>query len=465
MDFKKKYSIMAAVVSALVVVIVLSANFLAVRLGQKVNFKFDLTQDKILDFDGQTKEILKNLDTDISVYSLIPEGVEDNIVKSFEEILAKYAKMSARITYQKIDADKNPQFIQKYQQNGERFSLYSVIFEAGDKYRVVDINDAALYNSQTQGFDSLSAESLFTSAIAEVTAATEIRVGVAGGHGEPLTADILERIFGGRSDMTFADADLVNAEIPEKVNVLVVSTPNFDYTPEEIEKIDAYSDRGGNLWVMLDPSDKDYPVLESYLGEWGVKYYPGFLLETQSQNYYQSPALLIPNFVSNDFTQVFTDKNRRFLAPQLRAFTLVEKSGVSPLVLLETSEKAIAKASFSATSAAFEEGDTPGKFTVAAILSRGWEDSASNLAIFGGAQFLNYLNESAFCNKDLALKALSQISGRGSSYVYIKSKDISTPVIAISFNQALIYAILVVILLPLIFLVIGLVVWFKRRHL
>ena len=51
------------------------------------------------------------------------------------------------------------------------------------------------------------------------------------------------------------------------------------------------------------------------------------------------------------------------------------------------------------------------------------------------------------------------------SNIYIRAKDVSTPLITVSALTGIIYGAVTVIVIPLILLIAGLVIWLRRRHL
>lgn len=55
----------------------------------------------------------------------------------------------------------------------------------------------------------------------------------------------------------FVDLDLSNEDIPAGMNSIVINGPQFDYTEEELYKIDQFIMRGGNVMFFLDSMNQD----------------------------------------------------------------------------------------------------------------------------------------------------------------------------------------------------------------
>ena len=113
MKKNKKYMATAGIITCLLIVAIIIVNVLVGAASSKVNLKIDMTKDGILSFSDTTKDTLAKLDSEINVYSLIPDDESSSIVNQFREIIEKYSKMSSKINYQIIDTEKNPEFVQK----------------------------------------------------------------------------------------------------------------------------------------------------------------------------------------------------------------------------------------------------------------------------------------------------------------------------------------------------------------
>ena len=74
-------------------------------------------------------------------------------------------------------------------------------------------------------------------------------------------------------------------EIPEDVNILVIADMRIPLSPEEMEKLKHYIERGGNLFILGEPNRQE--AMNPILGEFGVKLMPGTLVQ-QNPDYLPS---------------------------------------------------------------------------------------------------------------------------------------------------------------------------------
>ena len=159
----------------------------------------------------------------------------------------------------------------------------TVIFSSGDNYRVVTDSYSSLGFAD---FFSLNGSGEAYAYVGERIVAGMISWVLTDTHG---TAYMTQK-HGETADVSFANIltcagyyiDVINLrdnEVPSDADLVVISNPTSDFYRlgegiigrSEIESLEAYLERGGNLYVTLDPHVKQLPVLEGFLAEWGVK--------------------------------------------------------------------------------------------------------------------------------------------------------------------------------------------------
>lgn len=469
MNKRKNYMATAGTVTALIVAVIIVVNVLFGVLGTKVNLKIDMTKDKLLSFSEPTIETLNNLQSDVNIYSLIPEDDEGQLISQLREIVEKYAKMSSKINYKVVDTEKNPEFVQKYVKAGEGINLYSVIFETDKRFKVVNLQDAVTADASGQMPQYISAEKLFTTALLYVTSDKTVKIGVSEGHGEMAPAAYFEAILKDEGYEVEA-INLITEDISEDIDSIIISTPEKDFDPMEIDKLDAFLDNGKSLQAFMPPTGVALPNLEGYLTEWGIEFKPGFVAETDKGSYFQDPLYLLPKISDCDITSGIVNAGLMILFPGSRGIKANTNQYVTEQVLLSTTDKAIVKTNINAQitegSITAEEGDLVEKSTVATMLTKQIDDERSaKIFVTGCINFIQQsILESNYANKDFYMNTIAALTDNESN-IYIRAKDVSTPLITVSALTGIIYGAVTVIVIPLILLIAGLVIWLRRRHL
>ena len=186
----------------------------------------------------------------------------------------------------KMDSEGNYIDITKYQKdmlgNDTPLKKSSVIFESGNNYRVITdvystdgFSDFYTYDSQGN-ITSFNGEEFITAMSAWVLNDEHKVAYFTLGHSELSTSSLT---------MLFACAgyyintiDLRGGEVPEDADVIVVSNPQYDFEKaaagsgvrSEIERLTTFIERGGHLYVTLDPYSDKLTVLEGFLAKYGI---------------------------------------------------------------------------------------------------------------------------------------------------------------------------------------------------
>ena len=74
MNKKRKYAYAAMTSAALAIAVIIILNLIAVVVADKISLSLDFTKGGILDFDPKTHEVISELDMDVRIISLIPQG-------------------------------------------------------------------------------------------------------------------------------------------------------------------------------------------------------------------------------------------------------------------------------------------------------------------------------------------------------------------------------------------------------
>ena len=148
-NIKLKMGLTSTVITAVVIACVIVLNSIVALIGDKTTLTIDLTRDKIYVFSEQTKELMEELDSQITAYCLIPDGTENEYVDYIKAYLEKYKTLSDKFKVNYIDPYDNPMFMQKYNDGENQANIGSVIIENGDKFKVITFEQMYTQNSVT----------------------------------------------------------------------------------------------------------------------------------------------------------------------------------------------------------------------------------------------------------------------------------------------------------------------------
>lgn len=455
-------------ISAIFIVIVVVINLIVGELPSKYT-KLDITEEQIYSIGEQTKSFLKDLRKDVTIYQIAQSGSEDETISS---LLEKYADESKHIKVVKKDPVVNPKFVSEY--TSDNISPNSLIVVCGDRNKVVDYNnlyetsvDYNTYSYNTTGFDG---EGQITSAIAYVTSENLPVLYNLEGHGEQdLDAVIKEDIE--KSNIEIKSLNLLTEEgIPEDADCLLINSPATDISGEEKEAVLTYLENGGKAMIFSDYTEKSMENFDALLENYGVSRTEGIVFEGDTSHYaMQIPYYLVPTVNHVDAVSNAASSGYYVLAPYAQGIQKSEdlRDTVTIESLLSTSDSAYAKTNMNSDTLEKEENDITGPFDIGVSITENVDDDKTTQIIYYSTSYLmdNQANQMVSGgNEQLVMESLNWMcSSDDTAAISIPSKSLEVSYLTLTAYDASFWKICVIGLIPGFFLVVGFMVWLKRR--
>ncbi len=237
------------------------------------------------------------------------------VLQTAEAMAEEYDFIDLRFVnfYTELDQDGNAVDLAKYQKDMKGNEIYlhqnAVVFESEYGYRVLNtiyngVGYADFYNLSSDGYiTSYNGEEVMASMLCWVMTNEHKTAYFTQNHGETADAAFVNLLA---SAGYYVDViNLRQKEVPEDAALLIISGPTSDFEKgaegpvvrAEIERMEDYLDRGGDLLVQLDPLAKELPVLEAFLKE------KGFTISgSRDQN-----GRLLRNIVKDNVDAITTD--------------------------------------------------------------------------------------------------------------------------------------------------------------
>ena len=117
----------SVLVSVVVIALVVLMNMIVGQIPTKYT-QFDISTGKLYTIGNDTKNVLKNLKQDITIYYVVQSGSEDS---NIEKLLEQYEANSKHIKVVKKDPVVYPSFVTNYSEDG--IAENSLIVECGIK--------------------------------------------------------------------------------------------------------------------------------------------------------------------------------------------------------------------------------------------------------------------------------------------------------------------------------------------
>ena len=421
--------------------------------------QIDVTSQKLYSLTDETKNILKKLEQDITIYVINSEESAD---ETLDTTLERYAQLSDHIQVEYKDPLVNPNF---YRTFADAVSTNSLIVESGERAKVIDYSeiyetefDYYTYSSTVTGYD---AEGQITSAIDYVTNAELPVVYQIEGHGETALETSFTDVLS-KENVELSTINLLQYDaVPEDAACILLLGPTTDLSSDDADKIIAYLENGGKAIISVNMTDETLPNFDRVLAAYGVTNTYSMILENDRNYYYQSPYYLLPEIASTTVTSDIAGAGYIFApyAMELQFDTTNEERTVE--TFMTTSENAYAKADpTNVETLEYVEGDVQGIFNVGTIITEG---ETEVVVVSSGYVFTESANSMVSgTNSTLFGNIIAQFTGKEeSSSIEVKSYQMEN--ITVSQTGIILWGLVLTVALPLFILVAGIVVWVRRR--
>lgn len=462
----------------LVVGLVVTGNWGFSKLPEKYR-SVDVTSQKIFQLTEDTKNLLNSTDKNITFYVYAKEAsVGEDLKKSL-----RYYKEFKNISVEYIDPATNPGFAAKYDQTDMGAS--SIVVTCGDKFKVVDSSSFYYYDSnsyygysQPTGYD---VEGQLTSAVSFVISDDNpVIYNIKGNDELPLGAGFKSMIS--KQNMEVKDLDLIKVdEIPEDADAIMIIAPATDINEDELSVLRNYVARGGKIYICLGYTEKELTNIYDLMADFSLDVTNGVIMETDRNNYYQEQDYLIP-VVASTISAGSSIGDTIFAVQPLgitNANTIPEASlgdaegseeeenanetelSATVNVIATSSEGAVLKTDVvNATTTDKEEGDKEGVFILGATSELG----QAKMVAFASAFMTDDSVDAVVSGNNAKLfgNVMNYMVEREET-VSIPAKSISSPMLTVPNADLIAIGILFIFVFPVALVVIGIIIWVKRK--
>ncbi len=421
------------------------------------SYQIDLTANKRHSLSTGSIDLLNALDKDITVHAYT---TDDATKKAIQEIIDRYQRIKADFNLNLLNPDID---ITQAQQDG-------IVMNKPFAFVIY-------YNNRMEHIDSLS-EQAISNALLRLNRRDNQQLVFLSGHGErdingsdnrayvTLNQLLTEKGF------NLSSVNLLENPLPANTKLLVIAAPVNDYLAGEITQLENFINNGGNLLWLVDPGELQ--GLDTLATSLGLQLQDGIIVDNntdlrQTLNI-QHPAI-IP--VTEYFPHIITNTIR-----YNTLFTLAR--GISPLSNENTVNNWQAEALFSSYGKSWSEtgglseemvfdssaGDVAGPVTIAVALHRaatqnGEQSGTQRIVVIGDSDFLADTYIGAGANLDLGLNIFNWLIG-DDDFISIEVKPSPDTKLELNKTQLSIIGFGFFLIIPLLLLITGFRIWYKR---
>ena len=478
---KLKYGAIAVVFSVAVIALVIVANAVITAFAEKGGWYSDITVSGIYSVSDEAKTYLAGMQAPVEIkFSLTEDQIRQNAQLTMVYQCAKeFEKESDLISVSYFDTQANPSLLADYKSLiNTAWENTNVIVESGGSAAVYTLRSFFSSSSSTGELLGFSGERKFISAFLQLAGIERPIVTFTVGHDEQLSEKKYQDFMTLLDDMGFErrEVDLTKEDIDPACNLVIILDPQRDFiggvsgdidTVSEIDRLEKYLDRFGSLMVFKGVTGFEFPILDEYLSEWGIK------IDSTRSIKDADPITVdglgfIGTYVEESSTAASVTKNMRGkrtafynAAPIEILFTEKETEAFNVSAMYRTSAAAQASASS-------EEAPAVGTFNVAvmAMKMKYVENTEMRTYLFacGSPEMLTECASQSYANRELLRALISQYS-KATNIIdldYKAFEDYGLP--TITANNVRNWTVLLAGVLPVGVLIVGCVVCIRRKY-
>lgn len=442
----------AIVYAAAVIAILVLVNFIANRNHKR----FDLTENKTFSLSDATTSLMRGLAKEIKVTGFFVGGQAGPIKDVLESY--RYAN-SKNFSWEIVDPDKRPELAEKYaiRANG------SLVVESGaERKTLTEVNPATLEES-------------LTNAILAITGTGKKTICAVEGHGERGVTD--EQAEGGfaaaKKALEGENFELVPillaslAAVPAECTLVMIAGPEKAFFDTEAAALDAYLEKGGSLFVMLEPRYDSR--LAKLIKKWGVEVRDDIVVDKVVRMFEGEQLGIQPivttyapeHPITRGFSKqtIFTQARSLGGGTAPEGYNVTELAKTSPNSWGETDIEGL----FKTGQVALDNADKNGPVAVAmAVGPTGPREGKARIVVVGDADFAGNRFIKTFFNGDFFLNAVNWLANQ-EKQISIRPKGPRSSFVRLTDEQMGSIFNLAVLIFPQLLLTFGIIVGWRRR--
>ncbi len=443
-----KFAAYTTVYVLIILAVVGVVNFLA----QRYNKSYDTTTSKKFTLSDQTAKIARELKQPVTItYWDRPTAFQ-----GAHDLLDRYKNLSSRIDvkYQDIDKNRTQAIAAGVKQTG------TVFVDIADKHQEAKgLTEEEVTGAMVRALKNGERMACFT------LGSGEHGLDDAGNGGYSQLKNLLEN-----SNYKTQSLKMVEKpEVPKDCLILVVAGPTREYLQPEVDALRKFVEGGGRALFMMDPPLKftkqevdDNAALEKVLADWGVKLDADLVLDTSGvgQLFGMGPEVpLVTSYSQHAIVSTMKDLPTGF--PIVRSMQISNGAKTTVEKLLETGENAFATTNLKSAEVRQSPNDKKGPLILGAA-GTFTADPKGQFVVVGSSSWIanSFLRFNG--NRDLIMNMFNWLSS-DTDLISIRPKEPEDRRITLTRRQMGLVFYSSVIAIPLIIVVAGFGVWWRRR--
>lgn len=452
---------MRRVNAVLFFLLIMSLAVVAYSLVLKANQQFDWTQTQRNTLSEKSIAVIAEARTPLTVTAYARES-SVLVRKAIVQLVDRYRRYKDDITLSFVDPDAEPQLVRDLN-----------IEVDGEMVLSMAATEDGLSGEVTEHIKSLR-EQAFSSGLQRLLRQGDRWLAFIVGHGERKSAGKANHDLAIWSDelksqgFNIANVNLSKSGgVPGNVATVIIAGSQLNWLPGEIDHLLRYVDGGGNLLWLTEPNED--AGLTSLADHLAIKISKATVIDPLARLVgIDNPTFsVVANYPDHPLWQNFEATT---LFPQITAVTANEEGGQwQHKTVLRSGEQSWLERGDLTGNVRLGDDDTPGPISIALSIQRqisvdDGHDKKQRIIVVGDGDFISnqYIGNAG--NLELGLRLTNWLSA-DDNLVAIPTVERGDRALSLTLLQSQIIAIGLLIVIPVLLLLSGAYIWWRRRRL
>lgn len=459
--------------TVMVIAAVILFNLIVGQIPESVR-NIDVSSTKIYDVSETTTDLLDNLQKEVDMTVLAVKDETDERITNF---LSRYESLSDQINIEWIDPVLHPTALTEYDTTEN-----TIVVSCEDTGKTTEISfgdilvmdEYSYYYYGSATYSEFDGEGQLTSAVNYVTNDVEKTIYQTAGHGESSLSDTITDLMN-KNSYTVSELNLLMTEsVPEDCDLLLMNAPTADLSDDEVQMLTDYLADGGKLMILLgETNTTELPNLAGILQKYGMNPAEGYIADPnrsyQGNYYYIFPELSLSGELGSDMS------SEMVLLTNTHGMTLTdpERDTISVISFMSSSDQAYAVS---------EEKQEQGMYTLGAVATEtisteengedtdsetseteDTENKETRLTVITAGSLIDQQITDTFPQLENTRLFMNAVTA---NFEGVQNLSIEAKSLNVEYNtvqHAGLFSMLMIFGIPVIVLITGFVVWYRRR--
>ncbi len=479
----------------LFILVFAGVNVLAMALVNKFpGLQGDWTSNNAYSLNPVTKEYLGYLEKDVNIKVLLTESEIQNIDSQFGYQVNRLLAQMGR--YDKVNVEHMDIVSTSVKAMSEVYP--DIDWTKSDNFLIIEDPETGKYQgvgiyevfAQTydQNYELIIGgqyiEQTVLTTLQKVTAEKTFKVALSTGNGEFFNENSAYYsyctyipYFLEDNAYVVENVNLLTETPPEDADVILMMAPSVDLTAEAADALAKWLENGGDygktlFYVPYDQTEA-MPNLELLLEQWGMKVTTGYVSEndmSRAMSMGNNAANLFPlmDYYDGSYTENLQNMALSVLMPYCMPVEITDEEIATPLLVSSDTADILVPTESEENPVDTIKSDGNPVVGAAAAAKSNDDGDRSHVIVWGSFDALKndwvYSNYSSNVNNITYFINLLNITTENDAVILVESADMEGEYIMVTSGQKVTVGVIFIFIIPVAVMVIGIIVWNKRRH-